>query len=86
MYKYESMATIIKVHLEQYKGTITPARLTAKEARELDGMDNYAENTCYPNVARAMEYVSEHYYPGTVVPGTVRGSTTYAFDYDLSSK
>ncbi|MDD3194113.1 MAG: hypothetical protein PHE47_09815 [Oscillospiraceae bacterium] len=86
MYKYESMAEIIKAHLDQRIGTTGPVRLSAKEAREFDGMDDYAENTCYPNVARAMEYVSEHYYPGTVVPGTVRGSTTFAIDYNLPNK
>ena len=84
-YKYIGMAEIIRDYLLSYKGTKRVVRLTAKEARKLDGMDEYAENTCYSNVGRAMEYVADNFIYGKQVEGTERGkgNSTYAFDYEL---
>lgn len=84
-YKYLKMAEIIRDYLMSLKGTEVVVRLTAKEARKIDGMDKYANNTCYNNVGRAMEYVAEHYICGKQVPGTERGkgNSTYAFDFEI---
>ena len=84
-YKYIGMAEIIYDYLMTFKDKQTVVRLTAKDARKLDGMDKYANNTCYNNVARAMEYVAEHYVYGKQVQGTEKGkgNSTYAFDYEL---
>ena len=84
-YKYLGMAEIIRDYLITLKG-MNIVRLTAKEARKLDGMDEYAKNTCYNNVGRAMEYVAEHYVYGKQVPGTERGkgNSSYAFDFDVN--
>lgn len=84
-YKYFGMAEIIRDYLMSLRGKETVVRLTAKEARKLEGMDEYANNTCYNNVGRAMEYVAEHYVYGKQVPGTERGkgNSTYAFDYEI---
>ena len=84
-YKYLGMAEIIREYLMGFKGKERVVRLTAKEARTLDGMDEYANNTCYNNVGRAMEYVAEHYIYGKQVPGTERGkgNSTYAFDFEI---
>lgn len=86
--KYVGMAKIIRDYLLTFKGKESIVRLTAKEARKLDGMDNYAQNTCYDNVCRAMEYVVKSYVQGNQVPGTERGkgNSTYAIDYDLDMK
>lgn len=85
-YKFLGMAEIIRDYLQSFIGTESIVRLTAKEARKLDGMDEFANNTCYNNVARAMEYVAENYVYGKQVPGTERGkgNSTYAFDYELN--
>lgn len=46
-------------------------------------MDNFAQNTCYDNVCRAMDYVAKSYVYGNQVSGTERGkgNSTYAIDY-----
>ena len=87
-YKYSGMAEIIRDYLLTFSGTQNIVRITAKEARQLEGMDKYAQNTCYNNVGRAMEYVAEHYILGKQVPGTERGkgNATYAFDYEINKK
>lgn len=87
-YKYLGMAEIIRDYLLTFQEKESVVRLTAKEARKLDGMDEYANNTCYNNVGRAMEHVAEHYIYGKQVPGTERGkgNSTYAFDYELNKK
>lgn len=87
-YKYFGMAEIIRDYLLTFDNTKDVVRLTAKDARKLDGMDEYAKNTCYDNVGRAMEYVAEHYISGKQVPGTERGkgNSTYAFDYEINKK
>ena len=41
-YKYLGMAEIIREYLMGFKGKEHVVRLTAKEARKLDGMDEYA--------------------------------------------
>lgn len=84
-YKYMDMAEVIRDYLISFQGTKKIVRLTAKEARQLDGMDNYAANTCYNNVCRAMEYVAEEYVYGNVVTGTEKGkgNSTYALDYEV---
>ena len=84
-YKYLGMAEIIRDYLFSFKGKEDVVRLTASEARKLDGMDEYANNTCYNNVGRAMEYVADHYVYGKQVPGTDKGkgNATYAFDYEI---
>lgn len=85
VYKYISMAEIIRDHLLSLKGTEKVVRLSAGEARKLDGMDRYAKNTCYDNVGRAMEYVAEHYIYGKQVQGLERGkgNASYAIDFEL---
>lgn len=87
-YKYLGMAEIIRDYLLTFKGNESVVRLTAKEARKLYGMDEYANNTCYNNVGRAMEHVAKHYIYGKQVPGTERGkgNSTYAFDYEIDKK
>lgn len=84
-YKYIGMAEIIRDYLLTFKGKQSIVRLTAKEARKLEGMDKYANNSCYNNVGRAMEYVSEHFVYGKQVDGTERGkgNSTYAFDFEI---
>lgn len=86
-YKYLGMAEIIRDYLLSFNGTENVVRLTAKEARKIEGMDAYANNTCYNNVGRAMEFVAEHYIHGKQVPGTERGkgNSTYAFDFEINS-
>lgn len=88
MYKYESMALIIRDYLAKFEGQEKPVRLTVKDARKLDGMDIYAQNQCSNNVGRAMEYVLDNYYGGSQVSGTERGkgNSTYAIDYDVRKK
>lgn len=81
--KYVGMAKIIRDYLFSFKGKESVVRLTAKEARKLEGMDNFAQNTCYDNVCRAMDYVAKSYVYGNQVTGTERGkgNSTYAIDY-----
>jgi hypothetical protein len=57
MKKNEYMAIIIRDYLSSLgKGTHT---LTALDARKLSGMDDYAANSCYPNVCIAMDKVAK---------------------------
>lgn len=84
MFNYEHMAIIIKDYLKQYEGQVEKIHLTALEARKLPGMDNYAKNTSYDNVARAMDRVSEIYYHGIESCEGKRASSTFAYDYDVS--
>ena len=81
MYKYESMAMIIRDYLASTNKSVV--LLTALEARKLDGMDEYASNSCYENVARAMECVSERYFRGTLINEGQRGSSTFTYEYIL---
>lgn len=87
-YKYLGMAEIIRDYLITFRGKESVVRLTAKDARKLDGMDEYANNTCYNNVGRTMKHVAEHYIYGKQVSGTERGkgNSTYALDYELDKK
>ena len=48
-------------------------------------MDNYAKNTSYDNVARAMDRVGEIYYRGIECSEGKRASSTFAYDYDVST-
>lgn len=84
-HKYIGMAEIIRDYLLTFKGRESVVRLTAKDARKLDGMDEYANNYCYNNVGRALEYVSENFIFGKQVQGTERGkgNATYAFDFEI---
>lgn len=84
--KYVGMADVIREYLFTLKGKESVVRLTAGEARKLEGMDEYASNTCYNNVGRAMEYVAEHYFYGKQVSGTVKGNSTYAYDYEIDKQ
>ncbi|SOC16426.1 hypothetical protein [Pseudobutyrivibrio ruminis] len=78
MKKNEYMAMIIKDYLRSLgKGTHT---LTALEARKLPGMDDYAANSCYPNVCIAMDKVAKEYYVGTAL-NDHNQSSTYAYEY-----
>ena len=81
MYKYESMAIIIKDYLSSLNSPT--AQLTALDARKLPGMDNYAANSCYDNVARAMDHVASIYFKGTVINEDKRGSSTFTYEYVL---
>ena len=85
MYNYEHMAIIIKDYLQQFEGQTEKVHLTALEARKLPGMDNYAKNTSYDNVARAMDRVGEIYYRGIECSEGKRASSTFAYDYDVST-
>ncbi len=79
MYKYEHMALIIKEYLDtKGKGKHI---LTSLEARQLKGMDNYASNTCVPNVCKAMDVVAERYYEGKLINEEKRGSSTFTYEY-----
>ena len=83
--KYVGMAKIIRDYVLSFKGKESVVRLTARDARKLEGMDNFAQNTCYNNVCNALEYVAKNYISGEQVPETTRGkgNATYAFDYHL---
>ena len=81
MYKYESMAIIIKEYLSSLN---TPtAQLTALDARKLSGMDQYAANTCYKNIAKAMDYVATIYFEGNALNEEKRGNSTFTYEYIL---
>lgn len=81
MYKYESMALIIKDYLSSLNTPI--AQLTALDARKLPGMDQYASNSCYDNVARAMDHVGNTYFKGHALNEEKRGSSTFTYEYHL---
>ena len=84
--KYVGMAGIIRDYLLTFKGKESVVSLTAREARKLEGMDEYASNKCYNNVGRAMEFVAEHYFYGKQVSGTVKGNSTYVFVYEIDKQ
>ena len=81
MYKYESMAQIIRDYLSALNSHVT--QLTALDARKLPGMDQYASNTCYNNVARAMDHVANTYYKGRILNEEKRRSSTFTYEYQL---
>lgn len=81
MYKYKSMALIIRDYLSSLNTPIV--QLSALDARKLPGMDEYAANSCYDNVARAMDYVAMNYYKGNPLNEDKRGSSTFSYEYTL---
>lgn len=86
MIKYVQMSLIIRDYLKQFEGQSEKVRLTALEARKLPGMDDFAENKSYANVAKAMETVEACYYRGEICNPEKRESSTYALEYDVSKK
>ncbi len=82
MYKYEYMALIIKGYLDtKSSGNYI---ITSGEARKLPGMDDYASNSCYQNVCRAMDVVSERYYEGRLLNPEKRSSSTFSYEYKVN--
>lgn len=47
-------------------------------------MDDYASNSCYQNVCRAMDVVSERYYEGRLLNPEKRSSSTFSYEYKVN--